>query len=232
MIQSQFPDGVKVVKANHKLQGVTKTQLIFRPALGHILPSTAVAIVAILALGFSSRLNAQAQAPASGSKDVDANYLIGPSDMLAISVWKDAELSKTLPVRPDGKISLPLINEIEVSGLTAKAVQDIITQKLKDYISDPQVTVIVQEVRSRTYSILGKVAKQGSFPLGKPIKVLEAIAIAGGFTDFAQQTKIYIMRPKSDGSTQTIPFNYKKAIKPHDPAEDIELQNGDTIIVP
>lgn len=203
-----------------------------RSGPAHVAFSACLAVVVALIIGSMTQLKSQDKVVASDTKQADANYLIGPSDILTISVWKDAELSRTLPVRPDGKISLPLIGELPVSGLTTKAVQDIITQKLRVYISDPQVTVIIQEVKSRTYSILGKVAKPGSYPLGKPTRVLEAIAIAGGFTDFAQQSKIYIMRPESSGATQTISFDYKKAIKRHSPAENTELQNGDTIIVP
>jgi len=166
------------------------------------------------------------------AKHADEDYIIGPSDVLGITVWKDTELTRTVPVRPDGKISLPLIGELEVSGLTALAVQHMVTQKLKEFISDPQVTVIVQEVRSRTYSVLGKVAKPGSYELGKPTTVLQAIAIAGGFLDFAKQSKIYIIRPASGVSTQTLPFDYKKVIKGHNPDQNIELKNGDTIVVP
>ena len=165
-------------------------------------------------------------------KKADEDYVIGPSDVLAISVWKDTELTRIVPVRPDGKISLPLVGELEVSGLTALAVQHLVAQKLKEFISDPQVTVIVQEVKSRTYSILGKIAKAGAYELGKPTTVLEAIAIAGGFLDFAKQNKIYIIRPVSGGSTQTLYFDYKKVIKGHNPEQNIELQNGDTIVVP
>ncbi len=176
--------------------------------------------------------NAPADAGVPQSKSKEAAYLIGPSDVLAISVWKDNELTRTIPVRPDGKITLPLIGDLAVSGLTAEAAQQLIAQKLKEFISDPQVTVIVQEVKSRTYSILGKVAKPGAYPLGKPTTIIEAIAIAGGFQDFARENKIYILRPKSDGSDQTVPFDYKKAIRRHNPEENIELQSGDTVIVP
>lgn len=155
-----------------------------------------------------------------------------PQNVLAIDVWKDTELTRTVVVRPDGRISLPLIGELEVSGLTALQVQRLIAQGLKPYISDPQVTVIVQEVKSRTYSILGKVVKPGSYELDKPTTVLEAIAIAGSFLDFAKPSKIYIIRPVSGGSTQTLPFDYKKVIKGHNPEQNVDLKNGDTIVVP
>ncbi len=172
------------------------------------------------------------QPNAPSAKRVDDDYAIGPSDVLAIDVWKDTELTRTVLVRPDGKISLPLIGELEVSGLTAHNVQLLVAQRLRAYISDPQVTVIVQEVKSRTYSVLGKIAKPGSYELGKPTTVLEAIAIAGAFLDFAKPSKIYIIRPVSGGATQTLPFDYKKVIKGHNPEQNVELKNGDTVVVP
>jgi polysaccharide export outer membrane protein len=145
---------------------------------------------------------AKPQPPPPSPKQSDEGYLIGPSDVLSISVWRDTELTRA------------------------------VTQKLKEFISDPQVTVIVQEVKSRTFSILGKIAKPGSYPLGKPTTVLEAIAIAGGFLDFAKQNKIYVIRAGSVGTNQTYPFDYKKVIKGQHPEENITLQNGDTIVVP
>ena len=165
-------------------------------------------------------------------KHVDDDYIIGPSDVLAINVWKDTELSRTVPVRPDGKISLPLIGELQVSGLTALKVQRMVTERLKEYISNPEVSVIVQEVKSRTFAVLGKVAKPGSYELGKPTTVLEAIAIAGGFLDFAKLSKVYIIRPTGNGSSETLHFDYKKAIKGHNPEQNVELKSGDTIVVP
>ena len=173
------------------------------------------------------------QPNAPSPKVVDNDYIIGPSDVLAVNVWKDTELTRTaVLVRPDGKISLPLVGELEVSGLTALNVQRLVVQKLKEYIDNPQVTVIVQEVKSRTYIIVGKIAKPGSFDLGKPTTVLEAIAIAGGFLDFAKTNKIYIIRRMDDGSTKRLPFDYKKVINGRDPDENVILKNGDTIVVP
>jgi polysaccharide export outer membrane protein len=160
------------------------------------------------------------------------DYIIGPSDLLAINVWKDAELSRTVPVRPDGKISLPLIGELQVNGLTAPKVQRLVAERLKEYIANPEVSVIVQDVKSRTYVVLGKVAKPGSYGLGKPTTVLEGIAIAGGFLDFAKTSKIYIMRPTGNGSSVTLRFDYKRVIKGLNPEQNVELKSGDTIIVP
>jgi polysaccharide export outer membrane protein len=172
------------------------------------------------------------QPNAPSPQRVDDDYVIGPADVLAINVWKDTELSRTVPVRPDGKISLPLIGELQVSGLTALKVQRMVTERLKEYISNPEVSVIVQDVKSRTYVVLGKVAKPGSFELGKPTTVLEAIAIAGGFLDFAKPSKIYIIRPTGNDSSETLHFDYKKVIKGRNPEQNVELKSGDTIVVP
>jgi polysaccharide export outer membrane protein len=165
-------------------------------------------------------------------KPVSDDYVIGPSDLLAINVWKDAELSRTVPVRPDGKISLPLIGELQVSGLTALQVQRMVADRLKEYISNPEVSVIVQDVKSRTYVILGKVTKPGSYELGKPTTILEAIAIAAGFLDFAKPSKIYVIRPTGNGSSETLHFDYKRVIKGRNPEQNVELKSGDTIVVP
>jgi len=171
------------------------------------------------------------QNPANTRGVVD-EYIIGPSDILAVSVWKDTELTRTVTVRPDGKISLPLVGELEVSGLTAPGVQRLIVQRLAPYISNPQVAVIVQEVKSQTYVIVGKVAKPGSFDLGKPTTVLEAIAIAGGLLDFAKASNITIIRRVNASTSARLHFDYKKAIKGKNLEQNVELKNGDTIVVP
>jgi polysaccharide export outer membrane protein len=166
------------------------------------------------------------------AKRVVDDYIIGPSDVLAINVWKDAELTRTVTVRPDGKISLPLVGELAVSGLTTLTVQRLIAQRLTEYISTPQVTVIVQEVKSKTYVIVGKVAKPGAYELGKPTTILEAIATAGGLLDFAKVSKINIIRRRDGGASETLHFDYKKALKGKNPEQNVELKSGDTIVVP
>ncbi len=172
------------------------------------------------------------QQAAPDAKRVVDDYRIGPSDVLAINVWKDAELTRTVTVRPDGKISLPLVGELEVSGLTAASVQRLIGQRLAEYISSPQVTVMVQEVKSQTYVVVGKVTKPGSYELGKPTTVLEAVAIAGGFLDFAKANKVKIIRRREGGQSETLYFDYNKVIKGKNPEQNVQLQNGDTIVVP
>jgi polysaccharide export outer membrane protein len=172
------------------------------------------------------------QPNAPNAKGVAEDYVIGPSDVLAINVWKDPELTRTVTVRPDGKISLPLIGELTVSGLTASSLQRLIAQRLTAYVSKPQVTVIVQQVNSQTYVIVGKVARPGAYQLGKPTTVLEAIAIAGGFLDFAKVSKVNIIRRHDGGPSETLHFDYKKVIKGQNAQQNVELKSGDTIVVP
>jgi polysaccharide biosynthesis/export protein len=164
--------------------------------------------------------------------DGQAGYVIGPADVLAINVWKDTELSKTMPVRPDGNISLPLIGEMRASGLTAAQLQDLIAQKLKGYVTNPEVNVVVEEVKSRSFNIMGKVMKPGAYDLAKPLTVLDAVALAGGFQDFAKVSKVYVLRTMPDGSQKMLPFNYKQVIKGRQLAQNVELQSGDTVVVP
>lgn len=190
-----------------------------------------------IAQGLEVRWAAQADgntsnSPARRSTHVDDDYIIGPSDVLDINVWKDPQLSAKVPVRPDGRITLPLIGEMQVSGLTAMNVQLIVTRKLKEYISNPEVTVIVTEIKSPTYVVVGKIAKPGAYNLTKPTTVLDAIAIAGGLQDFAKSSKIYILTHTENGTQVRLQFNYKKVINQRAPGENVELRSGDTIVVP
>jgi polysaccharide biosynthesis/export protein len=163
---------------------------------------------------------------------VPENYIIGPSDVLAITVWKESEFSKTMPVRPDGKISLPLIGEMQASGLTTAQLKQLVGQKLRDYIDDPEVNIVVAEIKSRSFNIMGKVVKPGSYDLARPLTVLDAIALAGGFQDFAKVTKVYVLRRMVDGSQQMLPFNYKMVIKGKNLQENTQIQPGDTVVIP
>jgi polysaccharide export outer membrane protein len=172
----------------------------------------------------------QASVPLKAST-VNSNFVIGNEDVLAISVFKEPELSRTIPVRTDGKISLPLIGELQASGKTPKELQAEITSGLVSFIEEPEVTVIVQEIRSQRFNILGHVQKPGSYELNPPITLVDAIALAGGFRDFAKITSIYVLR--ADGGKQVrLPFNYKEVIKGARPEQNIELQPRDTIVVP
>lgn len=162
----------------------------------------------------------------------DQDYVIGPQDLLAIDVWHEPELSQTVPVRPDGKISLPLIGELEVSGLTPRALQILLAKELEAYIHKPQVTAIVREVNSRKYYLIGEVERPGSYPLSPHMTVLDALATAGGFRDFAKIQQIYLLRLRPDGSRNRLHFDYKAAVNGKAWYRDIELQMGDTLIVP
>lgn len=166
--------------------------------------------------------------PVTASPD----YIIGAEDVLAISVWKETELSRNVPVRPDGKITLPLVGDVVASGLTAKQLQASLEQQLKSYMENPQVAVIVQEVKAQQYNLLGEVQRPGAYPLGKPVTVLDAIALGGGFRDFAKTNKIYILRGSSSGARERIHFNYKEVIKGEKFEQNVALLPGDTIVVP
>jgi polysaccharide export outer membrane protein len=159
-------------------------------------------------------------------------YIIGADDVLAINVWKEPEISKTVPVRPDGMISLPLLGEIKARGLTPVQLEDQISDSLKKIMSDPQVTVIVSQVNSLTFNIMGQVARPGYFPLTRPMTVLDAIALCGGFRDFAKQKKIYVLRTSPDGKQERLKFNYKQVINGKNMAQNIQLQPHDTLVVP
>ena len=164
--------------------------------------------------------------------EVAGEYLIGPDDVLAVNVWKENELSEELPVRPDGKISLPLIGDVQASGLTPVQLQESIRTRLSIYLVNPTVTVIVKETRSHRFNVVGEVEKPGSFVLGQPLRVLDALALAGGFRDFAKTSGIYVLRLHANGSPQRFPFNYKQVISGRNLGQNIRLQPGDTVVVP
>jgi polysaccharide export outer membrane protein len=181
---------------------------------------------------------ASSQQPDSAAKTAHADdtYIIGDDDILSISVWKDLDLTKVLPVRSDGRISLPLVGEMMAAGRTPAQLEQDLTAALRGYITDPQVTVIVQEIRSRKFNILGQVAKPGSYPLTADTTILDAIALAGGFKDFAKKKGVYVIRLGADGSETRIPFNYENFIKAKNKgkntAQNIKLIPHDTIVVP
>jgi len=177
----------------------------------------------------STSAPASTQAPAA--TPADAGYKIGPQDVLRIDVWKEAELSRAVPVRPDGKISLPLLNDVQASGLTAMELANAITEGLKKFINSPQVTVTVTEINSRRVYVSGEVTRPGAFPLLPNMTVLQALTSAGGFTQFARPNKIYVLRSE-DGKQVKHPFNYKEVVNGKRPEDNITLQPGDTIVVP
>jgi polysaccharide export outer membrane protein len=175
---------------------------------------------------------------APGISHVDGSYVIGDDDVLSISVWKELDLTKIVPVRSDGKISLPLVGDVQAAGRTPAQLAEDLTAALRGFITDPQVTVIVQEIKSRNFNILGQVIKPGSYPLTTDTTVVDAIALAGGFKDFAKKKAIYVVRKDANGTEIRLPFNYedfikgKKGKKGKHAMPDIQIKPHDTIVVP
>lgn len=162
----------------------------------------------------------------------DSDYKIGPQDVLRVDVWKEPDISRpTIPVRPDGKISLPLLNDVQAAGLTTMQLAGVIREGLTKYITSPQVTVTVTEINSRRVYCNGEVLKPGALLLIPNMTALQAISSCGGFTQFAKLKGIYILR-NENGKQKQYPFNYKDVIKGKKPEDNILLQPGDVIVVP
>jgi polysaccharide export outer membrane protein len=201
----------------------------------------AVALVAAAGLVFTPAADAQQAAPApkaaapaapQRATAASSDYVIGPEDMLQVTVWKNDTLSRVVPVRPDGKISLPLLHDVQAAGLTSMQLRDKISRALAEFMPHPEVSVIITDVRSFRVSIMGEVQRPGVLLLKSSTTVLEAIAMAGGFRDFASPSKIVVVRKDSAGQTQKIPFNYNKAIRNGEMEDNIDLKTGDVIVVP
>jgi len=159
-------------------------------------------------------------------------YRIGVTDLLRINVWRNEELSVDVPVRPDGKISVPLLDDLQAEGLEPVELKEVITRELSEYVAAPQVTIIVLQMNSRFVSVLGGVNGEGRVPLTRNLRVLEAIAVCGGFSTFADKDNIRIVRRQPDGGEVEYRFNYDAYRRGKAPGTNIVLMNGDTIIVP
>ena len=166
-----------------------------------------------------------------GSAPMPSDYVIGPGDLLQVSVWKNETLSRVTPVRPDGKISMPLLHDVQASGLTAMQLRDKISNALGEFLPNPEVSVSVNEVRSMRISVLGEVQRPGVIELRGATTILEALALAGGFRDFASPSKITIIRNDENGKTQKIKFNYNRAVG-NSGEENLVLKSGDVVVVP
>jgi polysaccharide export outer membrane protein len=173
----------------------------------------------------------QPDSPSRAPRPNDS-YIIGDDDVLTISVWNEANISKDVTVRSDGKISLPLAGEVQATGRTPQGLSQDIAAKLQGFIHDPQVTVIVKQINSQKFNVLGQVVKPGSYPLTTGMTIVDAVATAGGFKDFAKKKSIYVLRPTPGHPDQRIPFDYEKFVKGKDAAQNIELKPRDTIVVP
>ena len=175
-----------------------------------------------------------AAATDAGSKKpatTDPNYVIGPQDVLDINVWKEPTVTRTVPVRPDGKISLPLLDDVQAAGLTPMQLSDSLTEKLKKFIAQPQVTVIVTQINSQRVYVIGSVARPGAYPLIPGMTILQALSSAGGFTQFANEKKIFLLRTVDGKQTKSY-FNYKDVINGKNASQNLTISAGDTIVVP
>ncbi|MBV8207197.1 MAG: polysaccharide biosynthesis/export family protein [Acidobacteria bacterium] len=162
---------------------------------------------------------------------VAPDYQIGPEDVITVSVWKEPELSAQVAVRPDGKVSLPLLGDVQASGFTPISLGTDITERLKKFVEQPNVTVVVNQINSRRYFVMGEAGRPGAYPLYTNITILQAISMAGGFNQFANVKGIYLMRTEN-GQVVKHPFNYKQVVKGNANEQNLELKPGDTIVIP
>jgi len=196
---------------------------------------TATGLVLSLIVTGLAAAQEQPRAPSgalgSGAVAMDGAYKIGPDDVLDIAVWNNATVSRAVPVRPDGKISLPLLNEVQAAGLTPLQLRDVLVKRLADYMPSPEVSVIVREVHSFKVSVIGEIKTPGRYELKSRATVLDVLAQAGPFSDFATRGRIFVLR--LNGTTmKRIPFNYNKVIAADGEHENFFLQPGDIVVVP
>jgi polysaccharide export outer membrane protein len=234
-------DQVNVLRADGLSNALRAAGL--RNALRAVRQNIGTLVLLIMLAGLP--LAAKAQAAAQGAQNpaaapdasaaqaaaADPSYIIGADDMLDISVWKEPDVTRSVPVRPDGKISLPLISDVQAAGLTPSELAADITTRLKKFLNDPQVTVIVTAINSRRVYIVGEVSRPGAFPLLPDMTVLQALADAGGFTTSANTKKIHILR-MVDGKQTIFPFEYHEVLEGNKTSENIKLLPGDEIVVP
>ena len=167
---------------------------------------------------------------AASASPAGPEYVIGPEDALHIAVWREADLTASLPVRPDGKISLPLLDDVQAAGLTPKQLANSITEKLKKFLADPRVTVVVTQINSKRIYLVGEVLHVGATPMLPNMTVLQALSSAG-LNQFANTKRIYVLRTEN-GKQQKLPVNYRKLVKGEQIEQNYLLQPGDTIVVP
>lgn len=163
---------------------------------------------------------------------VDAHYRIGADDVLTVNVWHEPEVSRNVPVRPDGKISLPLVGDVQAVGLTPTELQNELEARFAKYLTNPNVSVIVAEIRSQRINVLGQVFRPGTYALIPPMDVIDAVATAGGLREFAKPNKIYVLRSLPNGRVERIKIQYNNLLKGKRGSEDVLLQTRDTVVVP
>ncbi|WP_462325164.1 polysaccharide biosynthesis/export family protein [Desulfoplanes sp.] len=170
--------------------------------------------------------------PASGATNPLPDFLLGPEDVLEISVWRDETLTRKVMIMPDGKFSFPLIGDIKASGHTVEEVRNMVQEKIKKYVPDAPVSVVMEEIQSPKVYIVGRVNKQGTFIMeGSPLKVVQLIALAGGLTPFAESDDIHVLRT-TQGKQTAIPIDYERITQGENLGGNIVLQPGDTLVVP
>jgi polysaccharide export outer membrane protein len=192
----------------------------------------ALGVLAALAAGSAACAGRAISPPPADPTPEEREYRIGVTDVVRISVWRNQELSIDIPVRNDGKISVPLLDDVQAEGLTPTELKEVLTKALSEYITAPDVTVMVLQMNSRFVSVLGGVPAEGRVPLTRDLRVLEAIAVVGGFSTFAQKSDVRVIRRAPDGSESEFRFDYDAYVKGKAPGTNIVLRNGDTIIVP
>jgi polysaccharide export outer membrane protein len=192
-----------------------------------------IAVIAAQSAPAMAQSQSQSQTKNVGAQKEaqDGDYRMGPEDVLQIFVWKNDTLTRSVTVRPDGKISLPLLEDVQAAGRTTRELRDFLTQRLVEYMPAPEVSVIVTDVRSIKISVIGEVPKPGRYELKSKTTVLDVLALAGGFGQFASRSKIVILRPEGE-KMKRIPFNYNKVISTGGEEENFFLQPGDIVIVP
>jgi polysaccharide export outer membrane protein len=201
--------------------------------------SLIAAVIALLTIGSLAIAQNVASSPSAGSPTFDtanpanaapSSYVIGAEDVLHIAVWKEPDLTATLPVRPDGMISLPLLNDVQAAGQTPMQLAAALTEKLRKFVADPRVTVVVTQINSKRIYLVGEVAHTGATPLLPNMTVLQAISGAG-LTQFANTKAIYVLRIESGKQTK-LPVNYKKLVKGEQMDHNYLLKPGDTVVIP
>ena len=169
--------------------------------------------------------------PQGSVSEVDGDYHVGPGDVITISVWKEPEVSTSVVIRPDGKISIPLVNDLAVDGRSPMEIQNILAEKLSPFIQTPNVTVTVKEINSKKVFVLGEVNRAAAYQITQPTTVLQILTEAGGLRPFAKQKSIYVLRMEK-GKQAKFPFNYKDVVKGEKIDQNILLRPGDTVVVP
>jgi polysaccharide biosynthesis/export protein len=199
---------------------------------GCVCVATAPALAQTAAAGATSAATAPIPpSAADASVTSPSDYVIGPDDQLSVVFWRDKDLSADVVVRPDGKISLPLLNDVQAGGLTPEELRQRVTEEAKRFVEDPTASIVVKQINSRKVFVTGEVEKPGTYPLSGPTTVLQLIAAAGGLKEYAAKEKIVVLR-REGGREVNFRFNYKQVIQQKNPAQNIELKPGDTIVVP